>query len=441
MITANTRVVGVSPGDISREAFTSMLRAAKSPAAVEADAIFDVLLKERVSITFILALFQHESNFGLMGINRTYKTLNPGNCRTSTIGPQELIQTERGVFVRYNSWTAGFHDLANRLSTPAYVYAQEGRTTIEQVITRFAPSGDFDNKPADYIAAVVQFMATHQQQKATQEVTNNTMALSNIEWRAPGSPNFFPDRQGLGQPVAIVDHIMSGTMESSDNWFKNPASQVSAHYGVARDGRIWQWVRLTDGSWANGIVQNPDMSVPFIADCVSKGINPNDVSISIEHEGMTGDPMPEAQYQATLWLHRYIIKLYPAIKPDREHLVGHYQLTARDRANCPGTGFPWSRLIKDLNASDSTAPAAPSLFNPNPKGLDIGAGMWAKLMERQLTAATNEQYYQPADGQAKGLGKRSFLWTNEGPMLIAMQDVSPQGDPLQSWEVRVLQEV
>jgi N-acetyl-anhydromuramyl-L-alanine amidase AmpD len=181
-----------------------------------------------------------------------------------------------------------------------------------------------------------------------------------IDWK--GSPNFWSGRDG-NSPLAICDHIMQGAMESTNGWFKNLRSDVSSHFGVAADGRIWQWVKVEDTAWANGVFQNPDTSVDWIANCVRNNINPNNVTISIEHEGYTGKTLPESQYQATLWLHRYLCKNYN-IPVDRKHLIGHNQIDKVSRASCPGTAFPWDRLLKDL--SNNTVVVQPPAPTPPP---------------------------------------------------------------------------
>lgn len=181
-------------------------------------------------------------------------------------------------------------------------------------------------------------------------------ASFNIVWKGTNGQNFWTGRDGESA-VAIVDHCMSkgadgtrATLESCANWFANPKSEVSAHFGVGKDGRVWQFVDVHNTAWANGILEQPDMSLPWLAECVSKKINPNRRTISIEHEGDSYDTMPEAQYRATLALHRFLIATLD-IKADRQHIVGHYQVTAKQRANCPGPGFPWSRLLGDLTAN------------------------------------------------------------------------------------------
>lgn len=190
---------------------------------------------------------------------------------------------------------------------------------------------------------------------ATAAAVSSALDISRITWK--GSPNHWVGRDN-NTVVAIVDHIMQGTMESTNGWFKNRRSDVSAHFGVAKDGRIWQWVRVPDAAWGNGIPESPDLSLDWLADGLKKNINPNNLTVSIEHEGNTGDTFTEQQFQSTLWLHKYLISTY-RIMPDRKHIIGHYQISARSRANCPGTGFPWQRLLNELSGMPKP-PAQPS---------------------------------------------------------------------------------
>lgn len=167
-------------------------------------------------------------------------------------------------------------------------------------------------------------------------ITTNLVTLAN-SW--PG----YIDR------VAIVDHIQDGNMLGSWSRFNNPAEQVSAHFGVALTGRVELWVDTGRSAWANGILEPGwDTSIPWLAECASKGINPNRRTISIEHEGVPGEPLSDAQYQATLKLHIYLIKRYPSILPDRKHIIGHYQITPHSRGNCPGPYFPFGDLIPEI---------------------------------------------------------------------------------------------
>ncbi|TGE31341.1 N-acetylmuramoyl-L-alanine amidase [Desulfosporosinus sp. Sb-LF] len=177
------------------------------------------------------------------------------------------------------------------------------------------------------------------------------MEKPTIIWK--GSPNFSSPK---GYKIlAIVDHIMSGTLAGTDSWFANPASKVSSHFGVGKNGEIHQYVNLENPAWANGGVNNPSWTL------LIPGVNPNYYTASIEHEGNSWDVMPEAQYQATLALHRWLIETL-SIPVTRDNIIGHYRIDSINKANCPGTGFPWERLFDDLQGGNDVLNVAVLLF-------------------------------------------------------------------------------
>lgn len=187
-----------------------------------------------------------------------------------------------------------------------------------------------------------------------------------IEWQ--GSPNFGYPRGTKGrngyQPIAVVLHIMEGTMEAALSWFNDPQSEASSHYGLGKDGRIWQFVNEADAAWCNGDVQEPDWPL------LIPEVNPNLYTISIEHEGKTGEPWTEAMFLADVWLIRQIVQRWN-IPVDRDHVIGHYRLNAVDRVNCPGTGLPWERLMGELVAGAPPAPQADELLEVAWKALQV----------------------------------------------------------------------
>lgn len=168
------------------------------------------------------------------------------------------------------------------------------------------------------------------------------------------SPNF-SSPQGV-RHIAIVDHIMAGTLAGTDSWFANPASQVSSHFGVGKNGETHQYVDLKNAAWANGVVARPNWPL------LIPGVNPNYYTVSIEHEGYSGDVMPEAQYQASLALHRWLIELL-GLGVTRDTIIGHYRIDSVNKASCPGSGFPWDRLFKDLKGGDAPLKVAALLFS------------------------------------------------------------------------------
>lgn len=159
-------------------------------------------------------------------------------------------------------------------------------------------------------------------------------------------------------PCAVVDHISAGSMSSMDNWFTSPTNKVSsAHYGVAKDGRIHQYVEIERFAWAQGI-EISSISHATAQIVHDHGINPNFYCVSIEHEGMDGE-LTEAQFAASVWLHLYVRQYivdhwgsdawFPL---DPYHVVGHYQIDPLRKMFCPGPLFPWARLYASLKEAD-----------------------------------------------------------------------------------------
>lgn len=159
-----------------------------------------------------------------------------------------------------------------------------------------------------------------------------------ITWKP--SPNFRKGRKGA-KPEAIVLHISTGSIGSAepedesgpvpaslDNTFQNPSSGVSAHYGVAKIGAIHQYVKEADEAFHAGIVENPNWSL------LKPDMNPNLYTIGIEHEGKHTDIWPEAQRAASAALVKNIAARY-GIPLDRDHVIGHYQISGTRRENCP----------------------------------------------------------------------------------------------------------
>jgi len=192
----------------------------------------------------------------------------------------------------------------------------------------------------------------------------------NIERRM--SPNFNQGRRGH-VPDMIVCHITEGAFAGAVNWLANPASGVSAHFVVARDGRITQMVEIADMAWANGTASaassnlwNGHATLPVIR---TRNINANLYTVSIEHEGRfaeTKGALAPAQLDATVWLIGHIRdevkRLYGADLPiTRQNIVGHHEITPRTRPNCPGALFPFDEIITRL-----TAPAVAPQPAPQP---------------------------------------------------------------------------
>lgn len=105
--------------------------------------------------------------------------------------------------------------------------------------------------------------------------TNGTLAQgypgATVDFADPS--NYLVSYRGSNDIDWIVFHTTEDGSIGCDrarNWFKNPVSQVSAHYVICRDGSIYQMVN--------------DKDIAFHAGVKNHAYNYNDRSIGIEHE-------------------------------------------------------------------------------------------------------------------------------------------------------------
>jgi N-acetyl-anhydromuramyl-L-alanine amidase AmpD len=179
---------------------------------------------------------------------------------------------------------------------------------------------------------------------------------SKIEHR--NSPNQSNGRQGH-TPDFIVCHITEGAFDGAVSWITNPASQVSYHFVVARDGRIVQTVDIANMAWANGTTtngNNMDNRHSTIAEVRERNVNANLFTVSISFEGIFEDTqgaLAEKQLSSAVWLINHIRgevkRIYGFEIPSaRSNIVGHNEITPINRPNCPGEKFPYDELLRRL---------------------------------------------------------------------------------------------
>ncbi len=109
--------------------------------------------------------------------------------------------------------------------------------------------------------------------------------------------------------------------------------KVSAHFVVARDGNITQFVATNNRAWHAGesTWQGRD--------------NCNDYSIGIEIIGDERQPFTRRQYTETARLCRTLMAHHPTITKQR--IVGHQDI-APSRKWDPGKQWDWSRFRRSL---------------------------------------------------------------------------------------------
>lgn len=153
------------------------------------------------------------------------------------------------------------------------------------------------------------------------------------------SPHFTSGRNGLS-PIAIVIHIMEGTLSGTDSWFQDPDSKVSAHYGIGKNGEVHQYVQETDTAWHAGRVDHP--SWKLIKTSGGTFVNPNSYTIGIEHEGFADTDWTDAMYNASAELIRAISTRWNFLI-DKDRVIGHREIYSLK--TCPGNKVDLNKLI------------------------------------------------------------------------------------------------
>lgn len=171
---------------------------------------------------------------------------------------------------------------------------------------------------------------------------------------------------GKHRPEAVVWHITQGT--NSLPWLTSAASKASSNYLIARNGTIYQLVPPTESAWANGAVCAPDTTNPLIAAWRKEGVNFNQRTVSIEHEGKTskgkGGSLTHAQIEATIGLTAWLCAEF-GIAPDQTHILGHYEIDGCTRPDCPGfSGVEWTEWVRRVAAAVNPATPPPATAEP-----------------------------------------------------------------------------
>ncbi len=169
------------------------------------------------------------------------------------------------------------------------------------------------------------------------------------------SPNFGPRPKDV-QPDLIVIHSISlppgdfGTgqvqrlftnqldWEEHDYFRSIRGLKVSAHFFIARDGQLWQFVSCNDRAWHAG-----ESSYCGKSNC-------NDYSVGVELEGLEGLIFEQAQYETLSSLAAALLQAYPT-----SQVAGHEHISP-GRKQDPGAGFDWQRLRHSLGLSAASFP-------------------------------------------------------------------------------------
>ena len=140
-----------------------------------------------------------------------------------------------------------------------------------------------------------------------------------------------PGQFGTGK---VQEFFQNRLCADEHPYFATIASlRVSAHFLIARDGAITQFVSCYERAWHAGQSRFADRD------------NCNDFSLGIELEGTDEMPFTDGQYTALVELIHLLQERYPALTVER--ICGHSDI-APGRKTDPGPAFDWLRLRRAL---------------------------------------------------------------------------------------------
>lgn len=117
---------------------------------------------------------------------------------------------------------------------------------------------------------------------------------------------------------------MQGSLEGCDDWFWNPSSRVSAHYGIGKQGEIHQYVK--------------EENVAFHAGSLGWNIR----AIGVEFEGFYPGVLTQEQISSFICIFRN--------RPFE--LLRHSDINPL-KPNCPGPMFPLGEIKEKFSESIS----------------------------------------------------------------------------------------
>jgi hypothetical protein len=147
------------------------------------------------------------------------------------------------------------------------------------------------------------------------------------DWRPAYRGNYSNRDRGVKEIDMVVIHIAEGSYSGTIRWFKDPRSNVSAHYVVGVRGKIAQCVRNEDIAWHAGNWKY------------------NKRSIGIEHSGYASSPEAfQGKYRTSAKLSAYLSRRYN-IPVDKRHFVLHRNVPGVNK-RCPGPHFNYDKYLR-----------------------------------------------------------------------------------------------
>ncbi len=185
------------------------------------------------------------------------------------------------------------------------------------------------------------------------------------------SPNFGPRRDGLTPHLIVLHYTAMQSARAALERLCDPTAEVSAHYLIGRDGRIWQLVDEDQRAWHAGAGEWAGRD------------DVNSRSIGIELDNSGDHPFSEPQMAALEDLLPGVMARHGVLP---EGVIGHSDM-APGRKCDPGPRFDWARLARGGLARAGTAAPVAAPDWPAFRDLARRAGFSAAVCDADLLSA------------------------------------------------------
>lgn len=175
--------------------------------------------------------------------------------------------------------------------------------------------------------------------KTTPKTTPKKSALTKPKVISAPSPNY-DSRGGVDIDTIVLHHTASNSSASDLQAMRDPDFDVSAHFLVDRDGKIYQLVDENKRAWHAGKAQLHG---------VRTDVNSRSIGIEIVNNGK-GQKFTEEQYSALDALVPYLAAKF---KVPARNIVGHKDVAIpKGRKSDPAPNFDFRRVLAAVKESN-----------------------------------------------------------------------------------------
>ncbi len=199
----------------------------------------------------------------------------------------------------------------------------------------------------------------------------------------PGGDSLLPGKYWVGTTnfnlrkpnYVVIHHTAQDSTGQTLRTFTRPSTQVSAHYVVGRDGRVYHMLNDYLRAWHGGVARWGNVT----------DINSSSIGIELDNNGT--EAFAEAQLTSLLQL---LANLKKAYNIPAANFIGHADI-APGRKTDPSAFFPWKRLAGAGFGLWYDAGPLPSPLVP-----DSAAALASRLLYTRLRAARPTAALGPA---------------------------------------------